>query len=217
MLNGRFLFALLILTPLAAHAAIGCHGQAFGATTKRFIDREPANLFYAGIPAGVAIPAHIVAVSFENWGCGTSLSVDLDSGRVWKRLRCASEDAFDRDVGMSSWTGAHIGSYTNFNRQPAREAVKEGRLPAAAIEELVCLANDAWRAGRWGQVPTFDAEGAMIEAAPPYPASPHGFSAILLKDGDTTRTLGMYYHPSGDNPDGKLERSIEEHLGATFP
>lgn len=134
---------------------------------------------------------------------------------MWRRLRCAAVEAFERDVPFKQWEGARMATYTDYRNQPAQEAVKEGRLAPVNIEELICLANDVWGAGKWGDPPRFDPHGAIIEPDRiPSPATPHGFSVVLLKDGDTTRTLGMYYYPSVVNADGKLSQPVSEAMAA---
>ncbi|KJV36210.1 hypothetical protein [Luteibacter yeojuensis] len=67
------------------------------------------------------------------------------------------------------------------------------------------VASMHWAGARFGSFTAFDgspAPEAVIEGT------------IVLKDGETTRTLGQYYYPQASNADGKLQTAIVDAVNA---
>ena len=203
----------LSLLPGMADAAIGCHGQAFGAVSRPFtgIDRYE-DAFRIVVPYGVPEPAHAITAASENWGCQSALTVDLDRSTLWSMLHCSSDDAFDRDVSSPMWRGATIGQHRNGKGVMVREAAREVHLFPTEIAELVCLANDAWMLGKWAEPMVYDAEGKPVVGTPPLPASPHGFGYMRLKDGGVERVLGGYYDVPAAGVAERLQKRMFEDV-----
>jgi hypothetical protein len=207
-MHGRLLFLCLAVVP-CAHGAAECHGRRFGDTTQRFNDTKPPNPFLLGMPEGVPPPIHLVSAVAGGFGCTTAWAIDLDTGKAWRRARCQSAESLREFVGSVHWAGARFNTYTSFDGSSAPEAVKEGTVAPALVERLACLANEAWATGKWGGVARFDDRGQLLPE-PPQPPPIDAIATIVLKVGETTRTLGQDYVPQPSNSDGKLAAAITE-------
>lgn len=212
-IHGALIIAFLAVVPWAAQASTDCHGRRFADTTQRFIDKVPPRPYFWGVPEGTPLPIHLISTQGGSFGCGTAWTVDLDTGHAWLRARCGDEQSLLQFVGSRHWAGARFNPYTDFNGKPAREAVKEGVVRPAILQQLVCMANEAWAAGKFGGEARFDDHGALRDDTPPGPVT-DAVSSLLLKDGETTRTLGYFYYPDEHHADGKLQRALEEAVNA---
>lgn len=201
---------LPLLLATGAHAVTDCHGgQAFGHVKRPFVGiSQYEAMFSATPPEGVAPPVHSVAAGAWNWGCSTTVLVDLDRAKGYRVFRCSPEAS----PYASSWPqesrGARTRRITDSSGRIVDEAVVERALTPAQIERLVCLANEAWQLDPNGDPVKYDADGQPIEPPLRPPVPPHGVSYLRLRDGDVEKLIGGFTHYPSDGAAGAFARYL---------
>lgn len=187
------LFPLLLAPP--AHAVTDCHGQAYGQVKRPFTGiSQYETMFSVPLPEGMAPPVHSVAAAGWDWGCSTSVLVDLDRAKAYRVFRCSPEASPYAVRWPQESRGAKTRRTTDRSGHVVDEAVMERALSPIQIERLTCLANEAWQLDPNGDPVKYDAAGQPIKPPSPPPAEPHGVSYLRLRDGDVEKLIGGFTH-----------------------
>lgn len=200
---------LPLLFAAHAYAATDCHGVAFGQVKRPFVGVSPQEaMFSATLPEGIEPPRHSIAAGGWNWGCSTTVLIDLDRAKSYRVFQCSP----DASPYASAWPresqGAKTRRITDSSGRVTDEAVVERTLAPAVIERLICLANEAWQLDPNGDPVTYDAHGKAIPPSLQPPAPPHGVSYLRLRDGDIEKLIGGFSHYPANGDAGALERYV---------
>lgn len=200
---------LPLLFAANVHAAIDCHGQAFGQVKRPFVGVSPQEaMFSATLPQGIAPPRHSIAAGGWNWGCSTTVLIDLDRGKSYRVFQCSPDASPYASAWPQESRGAKTRRITDASGRVTDEAFTEKTLAPADLERLVCLANEAWQLDPNGAPVKYDDRGAAIPPPLQPAAPPHGVSYLRLRDGDVEKLIGGFSHYPSDGAAGALDRTI---------
>lgn len=204
MTRSFFVGMILLVSMDTASAALTCNGRPYGAVDRPFTGVSTYEaMFDVVVPDGVVIPAHGISTGTWDWGCTTNITVDLDTAMVYRKFSCNPASSSYQASWDHESPGAEITHTTDKNGRLLDIAIKRHRVTSAQIEQLVCMANEAWVLGPYGDPVQRDNNGIPIKPMPPPPAEPHGVSYLRLMDQGTEKLLGGFsrnpYRGAADN------------------